>query len=153
MVNVRYGLDCMATLDDIKPAHRKLVKKCHPDKNNETKAISMFQKINTDFRDACKNIQMKATHHVGADFDDPTALPNVHMAARENSFSITFNILEIMFLSFLVELFLWIEGTVGCSFFLITQVHVTQKSTAQFRLHSICPHRACWCKALLTYYG
>ena len=67
----------------------------------------MFQKINTAFRDACKNIQMKATHLVGADFDDPTALLNVHMAV-----SITFNILEIMFLSFLVELFLLIEGTV-----------------------------------------
>ena len=97
------GLDGTATLDDIKSAYRKLAKKYHPDKNNDAKATSMFQKLNTAFRDVCKNIQMKATHHVGADPDDQNALPNVHMAVRENSFSVTIDILDIMFLAFLEE--------------------------------------------------
>ena len=97
------GLDGTATLDDIKSAYRKLAKKYHPDKNNDAKATSMFQKLNTAFRDVCKNIQMKATHHVGAGPDDQNALPNVHMAVRENSFSVTIDILDIMFLAFLEE--------------------------------------------------
>ena len=79
------GLDGTATLDDIKSAYRELAKKYHPDKNNDTKATSMFQEINIAFRDVCKNIQMKATHHVGADSDDHNALPNVQMAVRENT--------------------------------------------------------------------
>ena len=63
----------------------------------------MFQKINTAFRDVYKNIQMKATHHVGVDPDDHNALPDVHMAVGENSFSVTIDILDIMFLAFLEE--------------------------------------------------
>ena len=103
------GLQPNASVEsiNIKSAFRTLAKLYYHDKNNSSDATKPFQKLNT----ACQiltSLQDELDRDNGINDSDSdgsiiTALPNVTLLTRENSFSVTIDIIDIMFLVFMEE--------------------------------------------------
>ena len=102
------GLQANASVGSIKCAFRTLAKQYHPDKNNSPDATKTFQKLNTAYQ-ILTSLQNELDRDDGGINDSDsdgsimTALPNVTLLNRENSFSVTIDIIDIMFLVFMEE--------------------------------------------------
>ena len=101
------GLQPNASVESIKCAFRTLAKQYHPDKNNSPDATKTFQKLNTAYQilTSLQNDLDRDDRINDSDSDGSimTALPNVTLLTRENSFSVTIDIIDIMFLLFMEE--------------------------------------------------
>lgn len=74
------GIDRSASPDDIKKAHRKLVRKFHPDRWHATTDWSLKERVETAFRDVqcCYQRAMETPRHVPA----PAPTPQAHRGIR-----------------------------------------------------------------------
>ena len=98
------GLKPGASQDSIKNAYRILAKKHHPDKNCSPDATRIFQNLNKAYQalinhDTLDTIQCKCD----SDCKIAAALPDVSLLTRENTFSVTIDITDLMFLAFQEE--------------------------------------------------
>ena len=97
------GLQPNASLESIKSAFRTLAKQYHPDKNSSPDATKAFQKLNTAYQTLVSLGNDRDQEDNGSDSSVSIALPNVTLITRENTFSITIDIIDIMFLVFMEE--------------------------------------------------
>ena len=97
------GLEPTASREEIKCAYRTLAKKFHPDKNESPDATLIFQKLNKAYQTLISHVrendspgdcdQSDTVNHV--------ALSYVSISTRENTFSVTIDITDVMFLAFI----------------------------------------------------
>ena len=97
------GLRPNASLESIKSAFRTLAKQYHPDKNSSPDATKAFQKLNTAYQTLVSFGNDRGQEDNGSDSSVAIALPNVTLITRENTFSITIDIIDIIFLVFMEE--------------------------------------------------
>ena len=90
----------------VKYAFRTLAKRFHPDKDKDSDATEVFQKLNNAYQ-VLRNSSDSSVPRHGDECNhtdsDHTALPNISIIMRENSFSVTVDITDIMFLAFVDE--------------------------------------------------
>ena len=96
------GLEPSASLDEIIGAYRTSAKKFHPDKNSNSDTTGIFQ-MNTAYRNLMSSVNNCENADVSYSCHSMTALPNVSLYTRENTFSVTIDIVNIMFLVFREE--------------------------------------------------
>ena len=99
------GLDPTASLDHIKCAYRFLAKKWHPDKNCCDGSTAQFQQVNLAY-------QTLISCHTPTDHDENSSpagsgcvesMFNMSLQTKQNTFSITIDITDLMFLVILSE--------------------------------------------------
>ena len=101
------GLESTASWNDIKYTYRTLAKQYHPDKCNDPEAKSIFQRLNKAYHVLMNQMcndndkQMCDGDNFYDDEGNDTALqPSISMVQRKNCFSVTIDILDMMFLVF-----------------------------------------------------
>ena len=100
------GLEPTASPRSIKSAYRTLAKRLHPDKSQDPDAIEVFQKLNNAYQILCDSNDSSLLSREDRRNDveiSLSALPNISIVTRENTFSVTIDITDIMFLAFLEE--------------------------------------------------
>ena len=107
------GLQPTASLNDVKCAYRTLAKRYHPDKYNGPEAKTVFQKLNKAYHVLANQLCDDSDNRMcdkddnsqsnGDEGNDATLLTNVPIIMRENSFSVTIDILDMLFLVFVEE--------------------------------------------------
>ena len=100
------GLVPKASPTSVKYAFRTLAKRFHPDKNKDSDATEVFQKLNNAYQVLRNSSDSSVPHHedeCNHTDSDHTALPNISIITRKNSFSVTVDITDIMFLAFVDE--------------------------------------------------
>ena len=107
------GLQPMASLNDVKCAYRTLAKRYHPDKYNGPEAKTVFQKLNKAYHVLANRLCDDSDNRMcdkddnsqsnGDEGNDATLLTNVPIIMCENSFSVTIDILDMLFLVFVEE--------------------------------------------------
>ena len=103
-------LESTASWNDIKYAYRTLAKQYHPDKCQDPEAKSIFQRLNKAYHVLMNQMwndndkQICDGDNLHDDEGNDTALqPSISMVQRENCFSVTIDILDMMFLVFVDE--------------------------------------------------
>ena len=99
------GIDSSVSLDEIKSTYRSLAKKYHPDKNSSNGSTALFQRLNQAYQTLLK-CHISAGHdgdspHVGPVCVD--SISDITLHTKENTFSVTIDITDIMFLVILSE--------------------------------------------------
>ena len=100
------GLEPTASPRSIKSAYRTLAKRLHPDKSQDPDATEVFQKLNNAYQILCDSNDSSLLSREDKCNDveiSLSALPNISIVTRENTFSVTIDITDIMFLAFLEE--------------------------------------------------
>ena len=100
------GLEPTASPRSIKCAYRTLAKRLHPDKSQDPDATEVFQKLNNAYQILCDSNYSSLLSREDKCNDvesSHSALPNISIVTRENTFSVTIDITDIMFLAFLEE--------------------------------------------------
>ena len=99
------GIDSSVSLDEIKSTYRSLAKKYHPDKNSSNGSTALFQWLNQAYQ-----TQLKCHISAGHDGDSLHAGPvcvdsisDITLHTKENTFFVTIDITDIMFLVILSE--------------------------------------------------
>ena len=99
------GLKSPAPLDQIKSAYRSLAKKFHPDKNTAPGSTESFQKLNEAYRLLLNlsNVHENEDSAVYEANDMANSLGSISITLRENTYSVTIDILETLFLVLYAE--------------------------------------------------
>ena len=106
------GLEPAASLDAVKCAYRTLAKRFHPDKNSDPGAKALFQHLNKSYRILLNHIHSADSQRCNDDNSDSHddnsdshsfLQPDISIVMRENTDSITIDILDMLFLAFLDE--------------------------------------------------
>ena len=100
------GLEPTASPMSVKYAFRTLAKRFHPDKDKDSDATEVFQKLNNAYQVLRNSSDSSVPSHedeCNHTDSEHTALPNISIITRENSFSVTVDITDIMFLAFVDE--------------------------------------------------
>ena len=99
------GIDSSVPLDKIKSTYRSLAKKYHLDKNNSNESTALFRQLNHAYQTL-----IKCHIYAGHDGDSTHAGPvcvdsmsDITLHTKENTFSVTIDITDIMFLVILGE--------------------------------------------------
>ena len=92
------GLDSSASLDGIKSTYRSLAKQHHPDKNSSHGSTTLFQQLNHAYQTLIK-CHLSAGHDGDSSPAGPVCVDSdITLNTKENSFSVTMDITDIMFL-------------------------------------------------------
>ena len=92
------GLDSSVSLDGIKSAYRSLAKQYHPDKNSSHGSTALFQQLNHAYQTLIK-CHLSAGHDGDSSPAGPVCVDSdITLNTKENSFSVTIDITDIMFL-------------------------------------------------------
>ena len=96
------GLEPSATFADIKAAYRCLAKKYHPDKNRSAEATALFQQLNYAYNILTDIGTIQKNDYVPNQQSD-NKLCYISLSTKENTFSVTIDIVDVMFLVFIEE--------------------------------------------------
>ena len=100
------GLEPAALLDAVKCAYRTLANKFHPDKNSDPEAKALFQRLNKSYRTLLNHIHSTSDSQQCHDEKSDSRShiqSDISIVMRENTDSITIDILDMLFLVFLDE--------------------------------------------------
>ena len=96
------GLEPTATLAEIKAAYRCLAKKFHPDRNRSSEATALFQQLNHAYNILTNLGAIPDTERANNQQGD-NKLCHISLSTKENTFSVTIDIVDFMFLVFVEE--------------------------------------------------
>ena len=95
------GLDPTASLHHIKTAYRTLAKKCHPNENSRDGSTVLFQQLNFAYQTLASYHIAEPSGQEDCSHAGPVCVESIFDSAlhtKQNTFSITIDITDIMFL-------------------------------------------------------
>ena len=96
------GLEPTATLAEIKAAYRCLAKKFHPDRNRSSEATALFQQLNHAYN-ILTNLGAIPDNERANNQQGDNKLCHISLSTKDNTFSVTIDIVDVMFLVFVEE--------------------------------------------------